>query len=135
MTKSKFESLKAWQEAHKLVLMIYKISNTFPKDEKFRLVNQLCRSASSIAANLVEGNARAYRKEYTQFAYQSRGSLEETKYHLLLARDLEYLNEEEYNKIMQQADSVGKLINGLISYLRSNIQDRRPTVEDLRPNI
>lgn len=124
--KSKFEDLKAWQEAHKLVIMIYKITKTFPAEEKFRLIDQVCRSSSSVAANLVEGAARAYRKEYLQFVYQSRGSLEETKYHILLAKDLGYLNLSQYNKILSQANLAGKLINGLISYLRTKTQDQRP---------
>lgn len=135
MIESKFEKLKAWQEAHKLVLMIYKTTSHFPNEEKFRLVDQICRSASSIAANLVEGNARAYRKEFTQFVYHARGSLEETRYHLLLARDLNYLTKEDYNKIIEQSEIVGKLINGLIIYLRSHTQDQRASIKDLRSKI
>jgi four helix bundle protein len=125
VSKSKFEDLEAWKEAHKLVILIYKITKTFPAEEKFRLVDQICRSSSSVAANLVEGSARAYRKEYLQFVYQSRGSLEETKYHLLLARDLGYIKLEQYEAILIQADTTGKLINGLIKYLRTNTQDQR----------
>lgn len=125
MIEHKFEKLKAWQEAHKLVLMVYKVTSNFPVEERYRLVDQVCRGASSVAANLVEGNARAYRKEYTQFVYQARGSLEETKYHLLLAKDLGYVQVVEYESIALQADEVGKLINGLITYLRSNNQDER----------
>ena len=128
ISKNKFEDLKAWQEAHKLVIMIYKITKTFPTEEKFRLIDQICRSSSSVAANLVEGGARAYRKEYLQFAYQSRGSLEETKYHLLLAKDLNYLNLSQYSKILLQANITGKLINGLIAYLRTKTQDQRPNL-------
>jgi len=128
ISKNKFEDLKAWQEAHKLVIMVYKATKAFPVEEKFRLTNQICRSASSVAANLVEGSARAYRKEYTQFVYQAKGSLEETKYHLLLSRDLGYLNISQYNKILSQANITGKLINGLIKYLRTNTQDQRPNL-------
>lgn len=126
LIKNKFENLDAWKEAHKLVIMIYKITKSFPVEEKFRLVDQICRSSSSVAANLVEGSARAYRKEYLQFAYQSKGSLEETKYHLLLAQDLNYINSAEYEDLSSQANVAGKLINGLIKYLRTNTKDQRP---------
>lgn len=126
--KSKFEDLKAWQEAHKLVIMVYKVTKNFPAEEKFRLIDQICRSSSSAAANLAEGSSRAYRKEYLQFVYQSRGSLEETKYHLLLARDLGYLKSIQYNAILNQANVTGKLINGLIKYLRTNTKDQRPNL-------
>lgn len=118
MDKNKFEKLEAWKEAHKLVLMVYKTVSKFPKEEKFRLIDQLCRAVSSVAANLVEGNSRNHRKEFIQFAYQARGSLEETKYHLLLARDLGYIEEEEYRTLQIQANKIGKLINGLITYLK-----------------
>ncbi len=121
-----FEKLEAWKESHKLVLMIYKLVKKIPSDEKFRLIDQLCRAASSVPANLVEGGARAYRKEYIQYCYQARASLEETKYHLILTRDLEFLSTRNYAEIMNQADKAGKLINGLISYLRKNTKDQRP---------
>ncbi len=126
-----FEKLEAWKEAHKLVLMIYKIVNIFPNDEKFRLIDQVCRSVSSVAANLVEGSARAYRKEYVQYCYQARGSLEETKYHLLLARDLDFIDEQKYQELMEQANKTGRLINGLITYLKKNTIDQRPRNQDL----
>lgn len=114
-----FEKLKAWEAAHELVIIVYKASSNFPKNEAYRLTDQLCRSISSVAAILVEGNSRGSRKEYLHFAYLSRGSLEETKYHLLLARDLGYLDDTVYNDIMDKAEIVGKLINGLIKYLNS----------------
>lgn len=119
--ENKFEKLDAWKEAHKLVVMVYKTTKGFPSQEKFRLVDQVCRSASSIPANLVEGNARGHIKEYLQFLYQARGSLEETKYHLILSRDLKYLTSKQYEEFTIQAEKVGKLINGLIKYLKSNI--------------
>ncbi len=120
-----FEKLDAWKESHKLVLLIYKVVKLFPSEEKFRLTDQLCRAASSIPANLVEGGARAYRKEYIQYCYQARGSLEETKYHLILARDLGYLKNNKYEELFEQANTAGRLINGLISYLRSNTTGQR----------
>jgi four helix bundle protein len=118
---SDISKLEAWKAAHQLVLQIYSITKKFPSEERFRLVNQICRSASSIAANLVEGNGRSYKKEYLQFVYLSRGSLDETKYHLLLAKDLEYITQKEYDDLIGRSDEVGKLINGLIKYLRSQL--------------
>jgi len=114
-----FEKLDAWKEAHKLVLQIYKITRKFPSIEKFRLVDQICRSASSVAANIVEGSSRQHKKEFLQYLYLSKGSLEETKYHLLLARDLGYITTKDYNSFIDQGNLVGKLTSGLIKYLRS----------------
>lgn len=118
MGENKFERLDAWKEAHILVLSVYKITQKFPSNEKYRLIDQVCRSVSSVAANLVEGNARGHRKEYLQFVFQARGSLEETKYHLLLAKDLGYLTPGEYQDLCIQANKAGKLVNGLIAYLK-----------------
>jgi len=115
-----FQNLNAWKEAHKLVLMIYTTTKTFPSDERFRLIDQLCRSASSVAANLVEGNARLSRKEHIQFVNLSKGSLEETKYHLLLAKDLDYITMEKYNVLLDQAHVVGRLITGLLRFLQKS---------------
>lgn len=117
---NKFEDLPIVQEAHSLVLEIYKITKKFPKDEKFVLISQLRRSAASIPTNIVEGNARGHSKEMIEFLYFSKGSLEETKYHLLLSKDLGYLNEEEYFPIQEKLESVGKQLNGLINYWKKN---------------
>jgi len=118
--KNKFEDLKVWQEAHSLVVYVYKITKKFPSDERFRLVDQICRSVSSIAANIVEGNSRQHKTEYLQFLYMSNGSLEETKYHLLLAKDLGYICTSDYEKLIIQCNVVGSLLGGLIKYLKSH---------------
>ena len=118
--KNRFENLETWKEAHKLVIDIYKITKKFPSEEKFRLIDQLCRSVSSIAANIVEGNSRHYKTEYTQFLYMAKGSLEETKYHLLLSRDLGYLTKSVYERLFNQCNNVGSLLGGLIRYVKSH---------------
>lgn len=119
--ENKFEKLEVWKEAHKLVLTVYKETKSFPSEERFRLVDQLCRAASSVPANIVEGNSRNSPKEYKQFVYQAKGSLEEVKYHLLLAKDLGYLNEKSYGGMIDLANKIGMLITGLIRYLKSKI--------------
>ena len=118
---NKFERLIVWQKAHQFVLSIYQITKKFPKEEKYLLVDQLRRSASSISANIVEGNEKKSRKEYLQFLYTAKGSLAETKYHLLLAKDLYYLDSRTYSQLQKEADEIGKLLIGLIRYLQSSI--------------
>lgn len=117
-----FENLKVFQEAHSLVLKIYKISYNSPHHENFALTSQLRRAVSSIAANIVEGNTRNHKKEFIQFLYLSKGSLEETKYHLLLARDLEYLSDKDYNDLHKQTENVGRLLSGLIKYCKAEVK-------------
>ena len=116
---SKHSDLRVVEKAHRLVLGIYKLSKSFPREERYRLVDQLCRSAASVPANIVEGNSRQTNKEFVQFLYQAKGSLAETQYHLLLARDFGYLHADVYRELIVDANSVGKMISGLISYKRS----------------
>ncbi len=115
--KNGFEDLRVWQKAHELTLEIYKLTKEFPQEEKFRLTSQICRSASSIPTNIVEGRGRYHKKEFKQFLYISRGSLEETKYHLILAKDLGYIRIDKYNKLMELSIEVGRMLNGLIKSL------------------
>jgi len=103
-----------WQKSHKLVLTIYDITKKFPKDELFGLTSQIRRAAVSIPSNIVEGKARGSNKEYRRFLLMSRGSLEEVKYQILLAKDLQYIDENNYKEVLSLAKEVGKLLNGLI---------------------
>lgn len=119
--RNKFEDLKVWQIAHQLVIKIYKVTNTFPSTEKFRLSDQLCRSSASVAANIVEGNSRTSKKEFLQFINNAFGSLEETKYHLLLAQDLGYISEDKYTDLIEIAESIGKMLSSMRKYLKSKI--------------
>ena len=118
---NKFEKLEVWKQSHQLVLAIYKVTKTFPGEEKYALIDQLRRSASSIPTNIVEGNERQTKKEYLQFLYTAKGSVAETKYHLLLAKDLGYLPLNSYNELTTLASNISKMITALIRYLKSDI--------------
>ena len=92
------DKLILWKKSHELVLLIYEITKDFPKEELFCLISQIRRAAVSVPSNIVEGKARNSNKEYKRFLLISRGSLEELKYQLLLAKDLKYIDECKYNK-------------------------------------
>jgi four helix bundle protein len=109
--------LIVWQKSHELVLKIYEIKKAFPRDEQFGLTSQIRRAAVSVPSNIVEGKARGSNKEFKRFLLISRGSLEEVKYQLLLARDLKYIDEMKYKETFKIADEVGKLLGGLIKKL------------------
>ncbi|MEK7141347.1 MAG: four helix bundle protein [Patescibacteria group bacterium] len=112
----RFEELEVFKESHMFVLLIYKTTRSFPIDEKFTLTSQLRRAASSIVANIVEGNARGHSKEFIQFLFQANGSLEEVKYHILLAKDLGYITKNDYDTLHIQSETVGRLLSGLMRY-------------------
>lgn len=119
---SSFKDLKAWKKAHELTLEIYTVTKTFPSEERYRLIDQLCRSASSVPANIAEGKGRDSHKDFLKFLIIARGSVEETKYHLLLAKDLHYLSKEVYARLNGGYDLVGKLINGLIRKVKKEAE-------------
>src|ERR1035437_1229381 len=95
-----FNDLKAWQEAHALVLMVYKCTESFPDKEKFGLTNQLRRAVISVTSNIAEGFGRQTSKEKIQFYYHSNGSLLEIKSQLFAGRDLKYLTDINFEKLM-----------------------------------
>ncbi len=110
----KFTDLIAWKEAHKLVLLTYKVLETFPKKEIFALCDQIRRCVVSIGANIAEGFSRRGKKEKTQFYYISKGSLTELENHFIVARDVGYIDKKEFEKVLGQMDLVGRLLTGLI---------------------
>jgi four helix bundle protein len=83
-----FQDLLVWQKAHRLVLEVYRPTKTFPRDEQYGLTSQMRRAAVSIPANIAEGFKRKGRADKGRFINTAQASLEETRYYLILARDL-----------------------------------------------
>ena len=107
-----FKELKVWQKDHELVIMIYKLTDKFPKEEKFGLSSQIRRAGVSIPSNIAEGFARHSRthKISVNFYDIANGSLEEVKYQLLLSKDLGYINIDEYNGAVNLSENVGRML-------------------------
>ncbi len=97
---------------------MYKVTKTFPPDERFRLIDQLCRSAASIPTNIAEGKGRDTAPDFRHFLIVARGSTEETRYLLLLAKDLNYLSTDIYAALAGTYTEVSKMLNALIKTLR-----------------
>ena len=113
-----YMDLNVWKKSHRLVVDIYKITRDFPKYEIYGLVSQLRRAAFSIPANIAEGNGKQYFKEYIQFLYISKSSLNETKYFILLSKELGYLSEDRYNELMASIENISMMLMGLIKSLK-----------------
>ena len=107
-----FQDLLVWQKAHKLTLEIYKLTRDFPQEEKFGVISQLRRAAVSVCANIAEGHRKST-KDFLRFLDISRGSLEEVRYFLILAKDLGFFDEERFIAFVNLSDEVGKMLNGL----------------------
>jgi len=110
-----FTDLKTWQEGHKLVILVYKITKKLPKEEIYSLIDQMRRAASSITSNIAEGFGRRGYKEKIQFYYLAQGSLTELKNQILIAKDVGYLNGEDISSLVEQANTAHQLLQGLIT--------------------
>lgn len=117
MKISGYEDLEVFKKAHKLVINIYEMILSFPKEQQYLLSSQLFRSCSSIPANIAECFGRFTTKEKQRFLYISRGSAEETKYHLLLAKDLKFITDIQHTKLSNETTEIIKMLNGLIKKL------------------
>ena len=113
-----FEDLELYKACRKFRQDISNVVRTFPKDEKYRLVDQLLRCSRSITANIAEGHGRYHFQENIQFCRQARGSLSESLEHLLCASDEQIINETHLNEFRKAYDQCLNLLNGYISYLK-----------------
>lgn len=118
MKIKRFEEIQAWQEARKLVRMVYQAidqSEKFKKD--FRLSGQVTAAAVSTMSNIAEGFSRKSNKEFIQFLYISKSSSSEVQSIFYVALDIIYINKETFDTIYKQADKVSQLDSGFIKYL------------------
>lgn len=111
-----FTGLIVWEKAHKFVLNVYGNAICFPGVERFGLTAQLRRSSASICANIAEGYKKST-KEFIRYLDIAEGSLEETKYHLILSKDLQYLSEDSFGELFNQCEEIGRMLNSLIHNL------------------
>lgn len=113
------EDLDVFKLSHELTLKIYKITEKFPTIEKLGLIAQMRKAASSICMNLMEGAYRGGRKEFIYFAGIAKGSCGELKYQLILAKDLNYLGENDYNDLNDLLKRIISMLSALIKKLKS----------------
>lgn len=116
----RFEELIVWQKAHSLVLEIYKLSKDFPKEETYGITSQLRRSSVSVAANISEGYRKKSKVDKLRFLNIAEGSLDETKYYIILIRDLKFIK-NEYDKLFELSEEVSKLLNAYSIAIRNSI--------------
>ncbi len=113
-----FRKLKVWEKSHRLVLAIYNATGTFPREETYGLAAQLRRCCVSIPANIAEGCGRSGEAELGRFMLIAMGSASELEYNLLLARDLGYLDAQDYQELSREAGEVKRMLSTLITRVR-----------------
>jgi four helix bundle protein len=119
-----FKELRVWQKAHQLALSVYEASKSFPRDEIFGLTSQLRRASVSVGANIAEGCGRRSDGEFVRFLQIARGSSSEVENHLLLARDLKYLDGSKHVELERQLNEVQRMLTSLVSAVAEKSQTR-----------
>jgi four helix bundle protein len=112
-----FTEMPVWQTAHKLVLLVYRLSSSFPKDEQYALTSQIGRAVVSVSSNIAEGFGRQHSRDKAQFYYNARGSLYEVEDQLLIARDLGYLTTDNHGQVKELVTTTVFDLNKIIKTL------------------
>jgi len=113
-----FEDLEAWKLARELMLECHRLADGLPAKERYDLSPQLRRSSKSVMSNIAEGYGRYHYLDSLRFYYIARGSLHETINHLIIANDLDYINEANSGALQSLARKAERTLNGYISYVR-----------------
>ena len=123
-----FQRVIAWQKAHEFVLLVYKISKHFPEDERFGLTSQLRRAAVSIEANIAEGYRKIGKADKLRFLNIAQGSLEECRDYRILAKDLNYISDEEYEQLRLSILMTSKFLNAYCDGIINNNAMKNDTI-------
>ena len=118
-----FKDLNAWKEGHELVLMTYRLTKRFPKDELFALTSQMRRAAVSITSNIAEGFGRSGVNDRAHFYTIAHGSVTELQNQLLVSRDVGYISDVEFENVEIQSVIVHKILTGLIRATKARAQE------------
>ena len=119
MSEKPHKKLIVWQKAMAFIEQIYRLTETFPTEERFGLVTQMRRASVSIATNIAEGAARQTAKEMLQFLFIARGSLSELDTQIEIAHRLDWISAEQRVSLLGELDDVSRLLNGLMTSKRA----------------
>src|SRR5579859_4972751 len=119
-----FKDLKVWVKAHQLTLRIYQTTRKFPRDEIYGLTSQTRRASASIGANIAEGCGRRSDPEMKRFVQIARGSASELEYHLLLARDLQFLAVGQFKDLEAKTLEIQRMLASLSQRLGAPVLAR-----------
>ena len=120
MATKSYKELIVWQKAHAFVLKVYSYSESFPKSELYGLTSQFRRAAVSIAANIAEGYVKKSPSDKVRFFNISLGSLEECSYYVVLAKDLNFITEEQSVVLNSLLDETEKILNTYITRIQNS---------------
>ena len=112
-----FEKLSVWQKAIDLADAVYRITKSYPSDERFGLTNQMRRAAVSISSNVAEGSSRSSHADYARFVEIATGSVFEVVSQSFISRGQGFLAEDGFHEIYSSAEELSRMLSGLRAYL------------------
>ena len=115
-----FRDLIVWEKSHRLTLEIYRVTERFPKHEQYGLTSQIRRCSASMGANIAEGCGKRSNNEFQRYLQIASGSASELDYHLLLSRDLSFLQEAEYQALKASLTEIRKMLTSLLRKIESD---------------
>ena len=113
-----FKELEIWKIAREINKLVYSITRNFPVDEIYGLTNQLRRASVGVSSNIAEGCGRRTSRDFVQFLHNAMGSLKEVESQIFIAKDLNYLSDEESDELMEEVDKLGKKLNSFIQHIK-----------------
>lgn len=120
MSTYSFENIIAWKKAHHFRLLVYAITRSFPNDERFGLTSQFRRAAVSIGANIAEGYKKLSKADKLRFMNISEGSVEECRDYIILSKDLEYIDSEQFMQLHDCLEETSKLLTAYCKGIVNN---------------
>ncbi|MGB3850065.1 MAG: four helix bundle protein [Tunicatimonas sp.] len=120
-----FKTLRVWEVFHEIALQVYKVTKKFPSEELYGLTVQIRRSAASVPTNIAEGCGRHTDPDLAKYLTIAMGSASELEYQLLLAKDLEYVDQDEYETITEKLITAKKMLNTFLQKVRARIPTKR----------
>ncbi len=118
MAASSYRELKVWQKAMDLAVRCYQVTRSFPSEERYALTSQICRAATSVPANIAEGQGRQATREFLHFLRIARGSLKELETHLILGQRIGLLPNEILQELLLLSEETSRMLAGLQNALR-----------------
>ena len=113
---TRFEDMTVWQDAQSFAVAIYKATSSFPKSELYGLTSQMRRASSSVSANIAEGFGRSTNKDRSHFYHIALGSLLETKDFIYLSAKLDFIKQNEADKLVDSTNIVHDQITAILRY-------------------
>jgi four helix bundle protein len=124
-----YRKLVVWEKAHKLVLFIYRVTRTFPKEEQYGLVSQIRRAATSTPTNIAEGCGRHTQLDFAKYLQQAFGSIQEVQYLSFLSFELEYLDKQAYTSLEKDINEIKAMLISLIQKVRKTTNVAHPSFQ------